>query len=236
MATEDKRKNPLDVWFKKGLAVEEHHPEEAIKYYDKIIQHEDKIQKEKLRQKKFFANVLQHKGLTLEKLGRNEEAKKCFDIVKKVEEEKSAEKMIVEEEKSAEKMIESMAKLEKKNKEFAVIWNRIVKNQQKTMQTKKGVVFSYRIWKNSIVPQYLTKYNEFNKDERYGIISNDTGSEKFVIYAHDRAISKKLVRDAAELFPYVDGPTELKRDLDINNLDTRITRLWGILNDKRILE
>ncbi len=34
----------------------------------------------------------------------------------------------------------------------------------------------------------------------------------------------------------VDGPTELKRYLGANNLDSRITRLWGILNDKRILK
>ena len=133
-------------------------------------------------------------------------------------------------------MTKSMAELEKKNKEFAIIWNRIVKNQGKTMQTKRGVVFSYRVKKNSIIPQYLMKYNEANKDSRYGIISNDTGSEKFVIYAHDRAISEKLARDAAESFFDVDGPTELKRCLGINNLDSRITRLWGILNDKRILK
>ena len=104
------------------------------------------------------------------------------------------------------------------------------------MQTKRGVVFSYRVKKNSIIPQYLMKYNEANKDGRYGIISNDTGSEKFVIYAHDRAISEKLARDAAESFFDVDGPTELKRYLGVNNLDSRITRLWGILNDKRILK
>ena len=234
--TSENKKNTLDVWFQKGLAIENHHSEEAIKYYNKILEYESETLTDNPKQKKFFIIIWKHKGLALEKLGRNEEAKKCFDIVKKVEEEKAAEIMIVEEEKAAEQMIKSMAKLEQKNKEFDEIWNRIVKNQQKTMQTKKGVVFSYRIWKNSIVPQYLMKYNEANKDGGYGIISNDARSEKFVIYAHDRAISKKLVRDAAELFPYVDGPTELKSVLDINNLDTRITRLWGILNDKRILE
>ncbi len=31
------------------------------------------------------------------------------------------------------------------------------------MQTKRGVVFSYRIKKKSIIPQYLMEYHENNK-------------------------------------------------------------------------
>ena len=36
MATEDKRKNPLDVWFKKGLAVEEHHPAILFRFHGQL--------------------------------------------------------------------------------------------------------------------------------------------------------------------------------------------------------
>ena len=215
----------VNILFNKASAVEKFHPEKANQFYDEILKYENKTLKDTPKQKKFFTNVWQHKGLVLKKLGRDEEAQKCFDIVKKVEEEKAAEEMT-----------KSMAELEKKNKEFAIIWNRIVKNQGKTMQTKRGVVFSYRVKKNSIIPQYLMKYNEANKDSRYGIISNDTGSEKFVIYAEDKAISEKLLRTATESFFDVEGPTELKRYLGINNFDSRITHLWGILNDKRILK
>ena len=57
-----------------------------------------------------------------------------------------------------------------------------------------------------------------------------------MIYAEDKAISEKLLRTATESFFDVEGPTELKRYLGINNFDSRITHLWGILNDKRILK
>ena len=37
MTSED-NKNMINVLFKKALAIEEHHPEEAIKYYNSIIE------------------------------------------------------------------------------------------------------------------------------------------------------------------------------------------------------
>ena len=80
------------------------------------------------------------------------------------------------------------------------------------------------------------KYHKNDKNKGLGIISNDIDSEKFVIYAEDKAISEKLLRTATESFFDVEGPTELKRYLGINNFDSRITHLWGILNDKRILK
>ena len=215
----------VNILFNKASAVEKFHPEKANQFFDEILKYENKTLKDTPKQKKFFTNIWQHKGIVLKKLGRDEEAQKCFDIVKKVEEEKAAEEMT-----------KSMAELEKKNKEFAIIWNRIVKNQGKTMQTKRGVVFSYRVKKKSVISQYLMKYHKNDKNKGLGIISNDIDSEKFVIYAEDKAISEKLLRTATESFFDVDGPTELKRYLGVNNLDSRITRLWGILNDKRILK
>ena len=215
----------VNILFKKASAVEKFHPEKANQFYDEILKYENKTLKDTPKQKKFFTNVWQHKGLVLKKLGRDEEAQKCFDIVKKVEEEKAAEEMT-----------KSMAELEKKNKEFAIIWNRIVKNQGKTMRTKRGVVFSYRVKKKSVISQYLMEYHKNDKNKGLGIISNHIDSEKFIIYAEDKAISEKLLRTATESFFDVEGPTELKRYLGINNFDSRITHLWGILNDKRILK
>ena len=130
----------------------------------------------------------------------------------------------------------SMAEIEKKIKEFTIIRNRIVKNQGKTMRTKRGVVFSYRVKKKSVISQYLMEYHKNDKNKGLGIVSNHIDSEKFIIYAEDKAISEKLLRTATESFFDVEGPTELKRYLGINNFDSRITHLWGILNDKRILK
>ncbi len=70
MATEDKRKNTLDVWFKKGLAVEEHHPEEAIKYYNSIIEHGENSK----NIQKITINAYHKKGVLLEKLGKHDES------------------------------------------------------------------------------------------------------------------------------------------------------------------
>ena len=214
-----------NILFNKASAVEKFHPEKANQFYDEILKYENKTLKDTPKQKKFFTNIWQHKGLVLKKLGRDEEAQKCFDIVKKVEEEKASEEMT-----------KSMAELEKKNKEFTKIWNRIVKNQGKTMRTKRGVVFSYRVKKKSVISQYLMEYHKNDKNKGLGIISNHIDSEKFIIYAEDKAISEKLLRTATESFFDVEGPTELKRYLGINNFDSRITHLWGILNDKRILK
>jgi len=209
MTIEDKRKNTLDVWFKKGLAVEEHHPEEAIKYYDKIIQHEDKIQKEKPRQKKFFANVFQHKGFTLKKLGMREGAQKCFTVA-----------FTISNAVFSSSTFFTMSELEKKDKQFDKIWSKIVKNEGKLMKTKTGNVFSYRItkYKTSIIPIW-----HFQKPP------------KFPKAGPTRYISKNLIKNAFDVFP-TKGPIALKKLLNLYSMDTAATHLWGILNDKRILK
>ena len=147
----NKNNNAAYVLFKKALAVEKFHPEKANQFYDEILKYENKTLKDNPKQKKFFTNIWQHKGQVLKKLGRDEQAQKCFDRVKKVEEEKAAEEMT-----------KSMAELEKKNKEFAIIWNRIVKNQGKTMQTKRGVVFSIK--PSRLVAHFDCLYRHFLQD------------------------------------------------------------------------
>ena len=205
--TSENKKNTLDVWFKKGLAVEEHHPEDALKYYDKIIQHEDKIQKEKPRQKKFFVNVLQHKGIALKKLGKREDAQKCFTVA-----------FTICNATFSSSTLFTMTELEKKDKQFDKIWNKIIKNEGKLMKTKTGNVFSYKItkYKTSIIPMW-----HFQKPP------------KFPKAGPTRYISKNLIRNALDVFP-TKGPIALKKLLNLYSMDTAATHLWGILNDKRI--
>ena len=205
--TSENKKNTLDVWFKKGLAVEEHHPEEALKYYDKIIQHEDKIQKEKPRQKKFFANVLQHKGLSLKKLGKREDAQKYFTTA-----------FTISNAIFSSSTFFTVSELEKKDKQFDKIWSKIVKNEGKLMKTKTGNVFSYRITKyeTSIMPIY--HFQEPPKFPKAGEV---------------RYISKNLIKNAFDVFP-TKGPMELKKILNLYSIDSAATHLWGILNDSRI--
>ena len=116
-----------------------------------------------------------------------------------------------------------MAKLDKKNKQFAKIWNQIIKNEGKLIKTKTGVVFSYRItkYKKSIMPQYHLQHH-----------LNNSGP-KFPIIGESRYINKTLIKNALDVFP-TKGPMELKRLLDLQSLDTAATHLWGILNDPRI--
>ena len=205
----EEKKNMLNVWFKKGLAVEEHHPEEAVKYYDKIIQHENKIQKEKPRQKKFFANVLQHKGLSLKKLGKREDAQKYFTTA-----------FTIFNAIFSSSTFFTVSELEKKDKQFDKIWSKIVKSEGKLMKTKTGNVFSYRItkYKTSIIPIW-----HFQKPP------------KFPKAGPTRYISKNLIKNAFDVFP-TKGPIALKKLLNLYSMDTAATHLWGILNDKRILK
>ena len=203
----ENKNNVLDILFKKGLAVEEHHPEEAIKYYDQILQHDDYFSKEKPKQKKFFANVLQHKGLALKKIGKREDAQKCFTTA-----------FTISNAVFLSPTLFTVSELEKKDKEFDLIWNQIIKNEGKLMKTKTGRVFSYQItkYKKSIMP-----IRHFQKPP------------DFPVAGKIRYINKNLIRNAFDLFS-TKSPTELKRLLNLQTLDAAATHLWGIFNDPRI--
>ena len=205
--TSKNSKNNLNILFKKALAIEAHHPEEAIKYYDKIIQHEDEIQKEKPLEKKFFSDVFQHKGFALKKLGMREDAQKCFTT-----------SFTISNAIFSSSTFFTMSELEKIDKQFDKIWSKIVKNEGKLMKTKTGNVFSYRItkYKTSIMPIW-----HFQKPP------------KFPKAGPTRYISKNLIKNAFDVFP-TKGPMELKKLLDLQSLDSAATHLWGILNDSRI--
>ena len=203
----ENKNNVLDILFKKGLAVEEHHPEEAIKYFDQILQHDDNFSKEKPKQKKFFANVLQHKGLALKKLGKREDAYKCFTT-----------SFTISNAVFLSPTLFTVSELEKKDKEFALIWNQILHNEGKLMKTKKGSIFSYRI----------TKYKK-----SIMIIQHFEYLVGSLITVKAEYINKNLIRNAFDVFS-TKSPTELKRLLNLQSLDGAATHLWGILNDPRI--
>ena len=133
----NERRDTIDFLFKKALAIEKYHPEEAIKCYTAILEYECKTQKEELEQKRVATNVYENKGIALERLGRYEEAKKCFVVVKKSQ------------------AMQKTKDVEIKKRWFEEVWSRIIKNEGKLMKTKRGVVFSYRITRNkkSIMPQ-----------------------------------------------------------------------------------
>ena len=203
----ENKNNVLDILFKKGLAVEEHHPEEAIKYYDQILQHDDYFSKEKPKQKKFFANVLQHKGLTLKKIGKREDAQKCFTTA-----------FTISNAVFLSPTLFTVSELEKKDKEFVLIWNQIIKNEGKLMKTKTGRVFSYQI----------TKYKKSIR-----IIQHFQYLLGSPIVVKAEYVDKNLIRNAFDIFS-TKGPTELKRLLNLQTLDADATHLWGIFNDPRI--
>ena len=192
----------------KGLAVEEHHPEEAIKYYDQILNYEDKLSKEKPKQKKLFANVLQHKGLALKKLGKPEDAQKCITTA-----------FTISNAVFLSSTLFTMTELEKKDKQFALIWNKIIKNIGKLMKTKKGNVFSYKISKNK---ENIIIILHFQNSPTYPIASGN--------YSY---INKNLIRNAFDVYP-TKSPTELKKLLNLQTLSDT-THLWGIFNDPEIL-
>ena len=203
----ENKNNVLDILFKKGLAVEEHHPEEAIKYYDQILQHDDNFSKEKPKQKKFFANVLQHKGLALKKIGKREDSQKCFTTA-----------FTISNAVFLSPTLFTVSELEKKDKEFVLIWNQIIKNEGKLIKTKKGSVFSYQI----------TKYKKSIR-----IIQHFQYLLGSPIVVKAEYVDKNLIRNAFDIFS-TKSPTELKRLLNLQSLDGAATHLWGILNDPRI--
>ena len=224
----NERRDTIDFLFKKALAIEKYHPEEAVKCYDKILGIDPRA-----------LNAYHNKGVALEKLGRHEEAEKCFAKVKKVEAKRkeAEEKWLAAEQERLEakrKEAKKKAKVEAKKKAeamqktkdvkikkrwFEEVWSRIIKNEGKLMKTKRGVVFSYRTtkYKKSIMPQLRLQ----------------NSGPKFPVYSEGRYITNTLVERALDIVPVV-GPTELKILLEMQSLDTSHRHLWGILNDERI--
>ncbi len=137
----NERRDTIDFLFKKALAIEKYHPEEAIRYYTTILEYECKTQREQLEKNRVATDVYGNKGIALERLGLDKEAKKCFAVVGKSQ------------------AIQKTEDVEIKNKWFEEVWSRIIKNEGKLFKTKTGVVFSYRItkYKKSIMPQYRLK-------------------------------------------------------------------------------
>ena len=211
-----KGRNTIDFLFKKALAIEKYHPEEAIKCYTAILECECKTQKEQLEKNRIATNVYGNKGIALERLGRHKEAKKCFAVVTKSQ------------------AMQKTKDVEIVNRWFEEVWSRIIKNEGKLFKTKTGVVFSYRItkYKKSIMPQWRLQHRLKNSAERikFSIYSS---TEEFPIIGESRYINKTLIKDALDIVPTA-GPTELKILLDLNELDTTKTHLWGILHDERI--
>ena len=200
-----KRRDTIDFLFKKALAIEKYHPEEAIKCYTAILEYECKTQREQLEKNRVATDVYGNKGIALERLGRHKEAKKCFAVVTKSQ------------------AMQKTKDVEIKKRWFEEVWSRIIKNEGKLFKTKTGVVFSYRITNNgkSIMPQYRLQYRRQNS------------GPKFPVYGEGRYITNTLVKRALDIIPTA-GPTELKILLDLNELDTTKTHLWGILHDERI--
>ena len=235
----NERRDTIDFLFKKALAIEKYHPEEAIKCYTAILEYECKTQREQLEKNRVATDVYGNKGIALERLGRHEEAEKCFAKIKKIEAKKkeAEEKWLAAEQERLEaerKKAKKKAKVEAKKKAeamqktkdvkikkrwFEEVWSRIIKNEGKLMKTKRGVVFSYRTtkYKKSIMPQLRLQ----------------NSGPKFPVYSEGRYITNTLVERALDIVPVV-GPTYLKRYLDLQSLDTAQTHLWGILHDERI--
>ena len=200
-----KRRDTIDFLFKKALAIEKYHPEEAIKCYTAILEYECKTKEEKLEKNRVAKDVYENKGIALERLGRHKEAKKCFAVVTKSQ------------------AMQKTKDVEIKKRWFEEVWSRIIKNEGKLFKTKTGVVFSYRITNNgkSIMPQYRLQHQRQNS------------GQKFPVYSEGRYIANTLVERALDIVPTA-GPTELKILLDLQDLDTTKTHLWGILHDERI--
>ena len=200
-----KRRDTIDFLFKKALAIEKYHPEEAIKCYTAILECECKTQKEQLEKNRVVTNVYENKGIALERLGRHKESKKCFAVVKKSQ------------------AMQKTKDVEIKKRWFEEVWSRIIKNEGKLFKTKTGVVFSYRItkYKKSIMPQYHLQHRLKNSGPEFPIIGES------------RYINKTLIKNALDIVPVI-RPIDLKRYLDLQSLDTAQTHLWGILHDERI--
>jgi len=96
-----------------------------------------------------------------------------------------------------------------------LLWHRIVENVGKIMKTKTGVVFSYRIKGDKIIPQYHLKLTHSNPD---------LAGKK---YGEGIPIKKSQVREAFVRVP-IKGPTQIK------DIIFRPEHLWAILHDPRI--
>ena len=96
-----------------------------------------------------------------------------------------------------------------------LLWHRIVENVGKIMKTKTGIVFSYRIKGDKIIPQYHLKLTHSNPD---------LAGKK---YGEGIPIKKSQVREAFVRVP-IKGPTQIK------DIAFRPEHLWAILHDPRI--
>ncbi len=92
------------------------------------------------------------------------------------------------------------------------VWRRIIQYEGKTFKTKTGIIFSYKIRDEKIIPQYHVNWNQNRTSEIYG--------EGF-------KIKKSHIQDALRRVP-------VKNTIELNDIVPRPTHLWGILNDKRI--
>ena len=98
-----------------------------------------------------------------------------------------------------------------------LVWHRIIENVEKTMKTKTGVIFSYRIKGDKIIPQYHLNLDKTTKNP-------DLAGKK---YGEGVPIKKSQVREAFVRVP-IEGPTQIK------DIIFRPEHLWAILHDPRI--
>ena len=207
----------MDVWYRKGWTL--HYLgkyEESIKCYDEAID-----------QDPTNASIWFNKGSTLSRKSRMhtlhltdsgpslslEEANKCYDEALKLDPtnmlawlDKGTVLHGLGKDKEAAKCYDEGAEL---------VWYRIVENVGKTMKTKTGVVFSYRIKGDKIIPQYHLKLTHSNPD---------LAGKK---YGEGVQIKKSQVREAFVRVP-IKGPTQIK------DIIFRPEHLWAILHDPRI--
>ena len=258
-----KRRDTIDFLFKKALAIEKYHPEEAIKCYTAILEYECKTKEEKLEKNRVAKDVYENKGITLERLGRHEEAEKCFAKIKKIEAKKkeAEEKWLASEQERLEaerkkakkkakveakkKAKEAKKKVEAKRKEVKKKTG--VKKKAEAMQKTKDVKIKKR-WFEEVWSRIIKNEGKLMKTKRgvvfsYRITRNkksimpqlrlQNSGPKFPVYSEGRYITNTLVERALDIVPVV-GPTELKILLEMQSLDTSHTQLWGILHDERI--
>ena len=250
----NERRDTIDFLFKKALAIEKYHPEEAIKCYDKILGIDPRA-----------LNAYHNKRVALEKLGRHEEAEKCFAKVKKVEAKKkeAEEKWLAAEQERLEakrkeakkkakveakkKAKEAKKKVEAKRKEAKKKAKVEAKKKAEAMQKTKDVKIKKR-WFEEVWSRIIKNEGKLMKTKRgvvfsYRITKNkksimpqyrlQNSGQKFPVYSEGRYIANTLVERALDIVPVV-GPTELKILLEMQSLDTSHRHLWGILHDERI--
>ena len=213
----DLEPNNTGAWTCKGIMLDYLGKyEESIKCYDEAID-----------QDPTNASIWFNKGSTLSRKSRMhtlhltdsgpslslEEANKCYDEALKLDPtnmlawlDKGTVLHGLGKDKEAAKCYDEGAEL---------LWHRIVENVGKTMKTKTGVVFSYRIKGDKIIPQYHLKLTHSNPD---------LAGKK---YGEGIPIKKSQVREAFVRVP-IKGPTQIK------DIAFRPEHLWAILHDPRI--